>query len=125
MDAAELRKARYEILAVHVDAENRNDVDAVIATFRHARYELVPVGEIFDGEAEVRRYYREKEARGRTVYEQGDLEAGIWYASMAQGLVQDIPPVAELVERIVAEAEAIITGRLRATVTDDRVPTGA
>ena len=64
-------------------------------------------------------------ARGRTVYEQGDLEAGIWYASMAQGLVQDIPPVAELVERIVAEAEAIITGRLRATVTGDRVPTGA
>jgi nitronate monooxygenase len=44
---------------------------------------------------------------------------------MAQGLVQDIPPVAELVERIVAEAEAIITGRLRATVTADRVPTGA
>ena len=64
-------------------------------------------------------------ARGRTVYEQGDLEAGIWYASMAQGLVRDIPPVAELVERIVAEAEAIITGRLRATVTGDRVPTGA
>jgi nitronate monooxygenase len=44
---------------------------------------------------------------------------------MAQGLVQDIPAVAELVERIVAEAEAIITGRLRATVTGDPVPTGA
>jgi hypothetical protein len=65
MDAAELRKARDEILAVHVDAENRGDADAVIATFKHPRYERVPVGEIFDGEAEVRRYYREKEARGR------------------------------------------------------------
>ena len=69
MDAAELRKARDEILAVHVDAENRNDVDAVIATFKHPSYELVPVGEIFDGETEVRRYYREKEARGRRRYE--------------------------------------------------------
>jgi hypothetical protein len=69
MDAAELRKARDGILAVHVNAENRNDVDAVIATFKHPRYELVPVGEIFDGEAEVRRYYREKEARGRRRYE--------------------------------------------------------
>ena len=49
MGAAELRKARDKTLAAHVDAENRNDVDAVIATFRHPRYELVPVGEIFDG----------------------------------------------------------------------------
>jgi nitronate monooxygenase len=31
-------------------------------------------------------------ARGRTAYEQGDPEAGIWYASMAQGLIHDIPP---------------------------------
>ena len=69
MDAAELRKARDEVLAVHVGAENRNDVDAVIATFKHPRYELVPVREIFDGEAEVRRYYREKEARGRRRHE--------------------------------------------------------
>jgi NADH:quinone reductase (non-electrogenic) len=63
-------------------------------------------------------------ARGRTAYEQGDLEAGIWYASMAQGLVRDIPPVAELIERIVAEAEAIINGRLRAMLAGNRVPTG-
>jgi ketosteroid isomerase-like protein len=69
MDAAQLRKRRDEILALHVDAENRNDVDAVIATFKHPRYELVPTQEIFDGEAEVRRYYREKEARGRRRYE--------------------------------------------------------
>lgn len=64
-------------------------------------------------------------ARGRTAYEQGDLEAGIWYASMAQGLIHDIPPVADLVERIVSEAETIITGRLRALVADDRALAGA
>jgi NADH:quinone reductase (non-electrogenic) len=64
-------------------------------------------------------------ARGRMAYEQGDLDAGIWYASMAQGLIRDIPPMAELIERTVAEAEAIINGRLRAMLADNRVPTGA
>jgi NADH:quinone reductase (non-electrogenic) len=55
-------------------------------------------------------------ARGRTVYELGDLEAGIWYAGMSQGLINDVPTVAELVTRIMAEAEAIITGRLAGLV---------
>ena len=65
-------------------------------------------------------------ARGRTVYETGDLEAGVWYASMAQGLIRDIPPVAEVVSRIVAEAEEIIIGRLRSLViSGDRVPAEA
>jgi NAD(P)H-dependent flavin oxidoreductase YrpB (nitropropane dioxygenase family) len=64
-------------------------------------------------------------ARGRTVYELGDPEAGIWYASMAQGLIHDIPSVAELVARIVAEAEAVITGRLRAMVAEDHVTADA
>jgi nitronate monooxygenase len=42
----------------------------------------------------------------------GDLEAGIWSAGLAQGLIDDIPTVQELVLRIVAEAEELITGRL-------------
>jgi nitronate monooxygenase len=48
--------------------------------------------------------------RGRIVYESGDLDAGIWSAGLAQGLIHDIPTVKVLVERIVTEAEAIITG---------------
>jgi nitronate monooxygenase len=50
--------------------------------------------------------------RGRAVYEQGDPEVGIWSAGMIQGLIHDIPTCAELVARIVAEAEAIIAARL-------------
>ena len=50
--------------------------------------------------------------RGRGVYEQGDADAGIWSAGMVQGLIHDIPTCAELVARIVAEAEAIIGTRL-------------
>ena len=50
--------------------------------------------------------------RGRVVYETGDPEFGIWSAGMVQGLIHDIPTCAELVSRIVREAEAIISARL-------------
>ena len=50
--------------------------------------------------------------RGRVVYETGDPEYGIWSAGMVQGLIRDIPTCAELVSRIVREAEAIIAQRL-------------
>ncbi len=50
--------------------------------------------------------------RGGMVYETGDTDYGIWSAGQTQGLIHDIPSCAELVERIMAEAEAIIRGRL-------------
>jgi NADH:quinone reductase (non-electrogenic) len=37
---------------------------------------------------------------------------------MVQGLIHDIPSVAELVERILVEATAIIDRRLRAMASD-------
>src|SRR5580658_2124969 len=72
MLTADLRAQREQILLEHVEAENNNDMDAVIATFARPRYELVPTEEIFDGDAEVRRYYREKAARGRRLYHSDD-----------------------------------------------------
>ena len=51
-------------------------------------------------------------ARGRVVYETGDLEHGVWSAGTCMGLINDIPSCKELVERIVSEAEAMIRGRL-------------
>ncbi|OXM19544.1 nitronate monooxygenase [Rhodococcus erythropolis] len=51
-------------------------------------------------------------ARGRAVFDSGDPEAGIWTAGTVQGLIHDIPTVGELVERIVAESEALIAERL-------------
>lgn len=55
-------------------------------------------------------------ARGRNVYTTGDLDAGIWSAGMVQGLIDDVPTVAELVSRIVGEAEELITARLAGSV---------
>jgi nitronate monooxygenase len=51
-------------------------------------------------------------ARGRRVYETGDPEAGIWWSGVAQGLIDDIPSVGDLVTRIVGQAEELISGRL-------------
>jgi nitronate monooxygenase len=50
--------------------------------------------------------------RGKVVYETGDPDHGIWSAGMIQGLIHDIPSCAELISRIVSEAEGIIEGRL-------------
>ncbi|GGJ62801.1 NAD(P)H-dependent flavin oxidoreductase [Streptomyces brasiliensis] len=55
-------------------------------------------------------------ARGRTVYETGDVEAGIWTAGLVVGLIHDIPTCAELVSRMVAEAQELISG-VSATVS--------
>ena len=51
-------------------------------------------------------------ARGKVVYEDGDPDYGIWSAGMIQGLIHDIPSCAELITRMVSEAEEIIAGRL-------------
>src|SRR5476649_1045361 len=50
--------------------------------------------------------------RGRAVYSSGDWNDGVWSVGMAQGLIYDIPTVAELVARIVGEAAHLIADRL-------------
>jgi NADH:quinone reductase (non-electrogenic) len=46
--------------------------------------------------------------RGKQVYEIGDVNAGIWWAGLAQGLIRDIPDVATVVSGVVAEAAGVI-----------------
>ena len=55
-------------------------------------------------------------AKGRIVYETGDLEHGIWSAGTVMGLIKDVPTCKELIERIVGEAEEMIRGRLSQAV---------
>jgi len=50
--------------------------------------------------------------RGFHVLETGEMEYGIWWSGISQGLIYDIPTVAELVSRMVSEAETIINERL-------------
>ena len=43
---------------------------------------------------------------------EGDMDAGAWSCGMVAGLIHDIPTCKELIDRIMAEAEEIIRGRL-------------
>lgn len=51
-------------------------------------------------------------AHGRVLLETGDLDAGLYWAGQVQGLIRDIPTVAELMDRIMREALEIIERRL-------------
>ncbi len=55
--------------------------------------------------------------KGRALFDDGDLDKGIWSAGMIVGLIDDCPSCEELVSRIVAEAEDIISKRLAQMLT--------
>lgn len=59
---------------------------------------------------------------GRDVLRTGDLSRGLFWASMAQGLIHDIPTCGVLIDRIVSEAEKIISGRLGTMLTKTSSP---
>ena len=46
------------------------------------------------------------------IMREGDMDAGAWSCGMVAGLIHDIPTVAALIERIMAEAETLIRQRL-------------
>ena len=52
--------------------------------------------------------------RGRVVFEEGDLEHGIWSAGISVARVKDVVSCDELVSRLVRDAEEIIARRLQA-----------
>jgi NADH:quinone reductase (non-electrogenic) len=50
-------------------------------------------------------------AVGRELLQTGDLDKGIFWAGMVQGLIHDIPSCQELIDRIIGEAETIVKQR--------------
>jgi nitronate monooxygenase len=78
----------------------RNDISRQVVELERSGAKFEDVRELVAG------------TRGRVVYETGDPNHGIWSAGQVQGLIHDIPTCAELISRIVTEAEAIIRGRL-------------
>jgi NAD(P)H-dependent flavin oxidoreductase YrpB (nitropropane dioxygenase family) len=50
--------------------------------------------------------------KGKETLETGDIDHGLVWLGQVQGLVHDIPTVAEVIERMIAEARAIINDRL-------------
>ena len=50
------------------------------------------------------------------IMKEGDMDAGAWSCGMVAGLIHDIPTVKELIDRIMREAEEIVTKRLMGAV---------
>ena len=55
---SDLRARREATVREHMESENRHEFDVTIGTFGHPRYEIVPSGQVFDGEEEVRDYFK-------------------------------------------------------------------
>ncbi len=60
--SAEVRSFRESVVREHMESENVHDFDATLATFSHPRYELIATGQVHDGDAEVREYFRASRA---------------------------------------------------------------
>ena len=95
-----LRDRREAVVREHMESENRHDFDATIETFKHPRYEIIPTGEVFDGEEAVRGYF----ATSRTAFpDQRNEHARLYHADDAvivefdllgthRGPLRGIPP---------------------------------
>lgn len=80
---------------------NNAGVERLIATER-AKGDALVIGDIIN---EVAGVYPK-------VMVDGDMDAGAWSCGMVAGLINDIPTVKELIDRIMADAESIIRQRL-------------
>lgn len=62
--------------------------------------------------------------KSREVLETGDLDLGIIWGGQTVGLIEDVPTVKELVDRIISEATEIVNGRLAGLLRPEpaRVP---
>jgi steroid delta-isomerase-like uncharacterized protein len=68
-----LREQRERLVREHMESENVHDFDTTIKTFEHPRYEIVPTGEVHDGEEAVRQYF--DESRGAFPDQRNELIA--------------------------------------------------
>jgi nitronate monooxygenase len=86
-----------------------NTVSRKVVAILDAGGEFADVGDLVAG------------ARGRVVFEKGDPEHGIWTSGLSQGLIHDVPTVAELLTRMVTEAVELIRTRLAGMVAEGGV----
>lgn len=56
-EGPDLRLRREALVREHMESENRHEFETAIETFDHPRYEIIPTGEIYDGEEQVRAYF--------------------------------------------------------------------
>jgi steroid delta-isomerase-like uncharacterized protein len=103
----DLREQRERLVREHMESENAHDFDVTLASFaEHPRYEIVPTGEIYDGAAEVSRYYEETrtafpDQRNELIalhHADDSVIAEFWLRGTHEGEFRGIPPTAKSFE---------------------------
>ena len=106
MSTPELRERRERLVREHMESENRHEFDVTLGTFDHPRYEIVPTGEIHDGEAEVARYFEESRAafpdqRNETIalhHADDAVVVEFWLRGTHEGELRGIPATGKTFE---------------------------
>ena len=120
-----LREAREAVVIEHMESENRHEFDATIGTFNHPRYEIIPTGEIHDGEAAVRQYFADTrnafpDQRNELIkmfHADDAVIVEFWLRGTHEGELRGIPPTGKAFEcRVLAifefEGEGIVCERV-------------
>ena len=68
------------------------------------------------GKIEAIRHLVSGENYRKSFQESGDPDSSVWSCGVVMGLIDDVPTCEELVRRMVADAERVITGRLPSMV---------
>jgi steroid delta-isomerase-like uncharacterized protein len=95
-----LREDRERLVREHMESENRHEFDVTMETFHHPRYEIVPTGEIHDGEEAVNRYFEESRAafpdqRNELIalhHADDGVIVEFWLRGTHEGELRGIPP---------------------------------
>ena len=96
----EQQARREKIVLDHFADETRQDFDAVLSTFPHPHYELIPTGEVHDGNDTVRGYYAETrkafpDQRHEIIQLRHTADAVVvefWLLGTHKGPLKNLPP---------------------------------
>ncbi|TSD59388.1 ester cyclase [Variovorax sp. KBS0712] len=96
----DLQARRERLVLDHFADETRQDFDAVLGTFPHPHYELIPSGEVHDGIADVRQYYTDTrrafpDQRHEIIqlrHADDSVIVEFWLLGTHRGLLKGLPP---------------------------------
>jgi steroid delta-isomerase-like uncharacterized protein len=101
-----LRETRDALVREHMASENVHRFDVTMGTFHHPRYEIVPTGEVHDGEEAVQRYFEDTrtafpDQRNELIalhHADDAVIAEFWLRGTHDGPLRGIPPTGKAFE---------------------------